>query len=59
MMNLNGHLLYLDITQRCGVDCSFCMYADKHRNGINFQMSDTASQNLRALINDPSVKRVS
>ncbi|GAB3447160.1 4Fe-4S cluster-binding domain-containing protein [Insolitispirillum peregrinum] len=59
MMNLNGHLLYLDITQICGVDCSFCMYAEKHRNGINFQMSDTASQNLRALINDRSVKRVS
>lgn len=35
------------------------MYADKHRNGINFQMSDRASENIRALLNDPSVKRVS
>lgn len=58
-MNLSGHLLYIDITEKCGIGCSFCMYADKHRNGINFKMSDMASKNLRSLVNDQSVSRVS
>lgn len=25
-MHLQGHLLYIDITQICGIGCAFCMY---------------------------------
>lgn len=32
-MDLHGHLLYVDITQICGIGCAFCMYADKHVTG--------------------------
>lgn len=27
-MDLQGHLLYIDLTQICGIGCAFCMYAD-------------------------------
>lgn len=58
-MDLRGHLLYIDITQICGVGCDFCMYADKHKSGISMQLSDYAKENLASLINSPSVKRIS
>lgn len=58
-MELQGHLLYIDITQICGIGCAFCMYADKHKSGINMELSTSARENLAALINAPSVKRIS
>ena len=57
-MKLEKHLLYIDITQFCGVGCDFCMYADKH-NKTHLKLSPYAKNNLSNLINDPSVKRVS
>lgn len=58
-MDLQGHLLYIDITQLCGIGCAFCMYADKHKSGINLELSALGRQNLASLINAPDVKRVS
>lgn len=58
-MNLQGHLLYLDITQICGIGCAFCMYADKHKSGQQMTLSSLAIENLEALINAPDVKRIS
>src|SRR5476649_628069 len=58
-MDLTGHLLYIDITQICGIGCNFCMYADKHQSGISMVLSDKARANLRTLINASSVKRIS
>lgn len=58
-MNLQGHLLYIDITQICGIGCSFCMYADKHKTGMHMELSTLARQNLANLINEPEVKRIS
>ncbi len=58
-MDLRGHLLYIDITQICGIGCAFCMYADKHKSGIGMQLSCLARENLAALINAPDVKRIS
>ena len=58
-MSYTGHLLYIDITQICGIGCSFCMYADSHRNGASMALSERARENMRALINDPAVKRIS
>lgn len=58
-MNLTEHLLYIDITQICGIGCMFCMYADKHKKGSNLVLSDQARENLRTLINTPGVKRIS
>ena len=57
-MKLNNHLLYIDITQFCGVGCAFCMYADKH-NKTHLYLSEKAKKNLDTLVNDPSVKRIS
>lgn len=57
-MKLQKHLLYIDITQFCGVGCDFCMYADKH-NKTHLTLSSHAKNNLSNLINDPSVKKVS
>ncbi len=58
-MEFQGHLLYIDITQICGIGCTFCMYADKHKTGINMELSTLARKNLATLINAPSVKRIS
>lgn len=58
-MDLQGHLLYIDITQVCGVGCAFCMYADKHNSGTNMLLSGQAALNVASLINSPDVKRVS
>ncbi|MFM0349830.1 radical SAM protein [Paraburkholderia sp. RL17-347-BIC-D] len=58
-MNMKGHLLYIDITQICGIGCTFCMYADKHKSGMHMQLSPRAMQNLAFLINSPDVKRIS
>ncbi|MEY8200145.1 MAG: radical SAM protein [Colwellia sp.] len=57
-MDLTGHLLYIDITQICGIGCAFCMYADKHKNGKNMELTAKAKNNLRNLINSPDVKRI-
>ena len=58
-MNLRGHLLYIDITQICGIGCEFCMYADKHKSGMSMELSPRAIENLASLINSPDVKRIS
>lgn len=58
-MDLQGHLLYIDITQICGIGCAFCMYADKHKAGISMELSTLARENLARLINAPEVKHIS
>ncbi|WP_369070849.1 radical SAM protein [Burkholderia gladioli] len=58
-MDLSGHLLYIDITQVCGIGCAFCMYAEKHKAGRNMELSPLALKNLASLINSPDVKRIS
>lgn len=58
-MDLQGHLLYIDVTQICGIGCAFCMYADKHNMGMSMELSTLARENLARLINAPEVKRVS
>lgn len=58
-MDLQGHLLYIDITQICGIGCAFCMYADKHKAGMSMELSTLARENLAKLINAPEVKRIS
>lgn len=58
-MHLQGHLLYIDITQICGIGCAFCMYADKHKAGMSMELSTLARENLARLINTSEVKRVS
>lgn len=58
-MHLQGHLLYIDITQVCGIGCTFCMYADRHKTGMSMELSALARENLSSLINAPDVKRIS
>jgi hypothetical protein len=58
-MEMNGHLLYIDITQICGIGCSFCMYADRHQGGTQLALSGHARQNIARLLNNPAVKRIS
>lgn len=58
-MEMSGHLLYIDITQICGIGCSFCMYADRHQTSAQFELSDRARTNISGLVNHSKVKRVS
>ncbi len=57
-MKLKNHLLYIDITQFCGIGCDFCMYTEKHAKS-HLKLSSKALANLSSLINDPEVKRIS
>lgn len=57
-MKLNNHLLYIDITQFCGIGCDFCMYTEKHAKS-HLKLSSKAITNLSRLINNPEVKRIS
>ena len=45
-MKLTDHLLYIDITQICGIGCSFCMYSDKHKGGVNLTLTEKSKKNL-------------
>lgn len=58
-MELSNHLIYIDITQVCGIGCTFCMYADRHSSRQALRLSETARDNLARLINEPGIKRVS
>jgi len=58
IMKLQGHLLYIDITQFCGIGCKFCMYTENHKKS-HLKLSTKASKNLSDLINHPQVKRIS
>lgn len=58
-MELSDHLIYIDITQVCGIGCTFCMYADRHSGRQALRLGDLARENLAALINGSGIKRVS
>lgn len=58
-MQLSDHLIYIDITQVCGIGCTFCMYADRHSGRQALRLDDVARDNLARLINGPGIKRVS
>jgi MoaA/NifB/PqqE/SkfB family radical SAM enzyme len=58
-MNLENHLLYIDITQVCGIGCTFCMYADRHDRRESMSLTPRSRQNLDHLINGRGIKRVS
>jgi hypothetical protein len=59
ILELSDHLIYIDITQVCGIGCSFCMYADRHSGRQALRLDDAARDNLARLINGPGIKRVS
>jgi len=53
-MILNDHLLYIDVTNQCELDCAFCMYKkERLQNPQNLNLNINAKQNLSNLINDP------
>lgn len=58
-MELSHHLIYIDITQVCGIGCTFCMYANRHSSRQALHLGEAARDNLTRLINGPAVKRVS
>ena len=58
-MELSDHLIYIDITQVCGIGCTFCMYADRHSGRQELRLGEAARDNMGRLINGPKIKRVS
>jgi hypothetical protein len=57
-MILDNHLIYIDITQLCGIGCDFCMYSDKHTIKQDLNLNKLGEKNISGLINHPEVKRV-
>ena len=58
-MELSDHLIYIDITQVCGIGCTFCMYANRHSGRQALRLGEAARENLGRLINGTGIKRVS
>jgi len=58
-MILENHLIYIDITQMCGIGCDFCMYADKHTIKDRLVLTRKSKGNISKLINHREIKRVS
>jgi hypothetical protein len=59
-MELDGHLLYIDVTQNCGIGCDFCMYDALHdASSSDLRLTPKGRENVSKLINNKSVKRVS
>lgn len=52
------HLLYIDITSRCSVGCSFCMYRSKHVRGQDLVLDSGMTRCLERLINHDDVSAV-
>ena len=57
-MQLENHLIYIDITQICGIGCEFCMYSDKHTTKDHLVLTDKAKKNISKLINDKETSKV-
>lgn len=57
-MQLENHLIYIDITQICGIGCDFCMYSDKHTIKDHLVLSPKATENISLLINHKEISKV-
>lgn len=57
-MKLGEHLIYIDITNICDLNCEFCMYKDKRDQPQNLKLDLISKKNLHSLINDAWVKYV-
>lgn len=58
-MQLNDHLLYIDITNQCGLDCEFCMYEEERsQNPKNMKLDQKSSDNLSGLINNAETDHI-
>jgi organic radical activating enzyme len=57
-MIANKHLLYVDITTKCGLGCNFCMYNSFSNNGADLCLSDLGYSQLEKLINHPDVQHI-
>lgn len=57
-MQLENHLIYIDITQICNIGCAFCMYSDKHTIKEHLFLSKKAKENISKIINHKEVIKV-
>jgi len=58
-MDLNNHLLYIDITNQCNLNCDFCMYKEERKkNLINLKLNDFSKNNLSNILNHPETERL-
>jgi len=57
-MLAKNHLLYIDITTKCGLGCEFCMYSSYSMEGSNLELTDHGFSQLSNLINHPDVKHI-
>lgn len=57
-MNFSSHTIYFDITQRCEIGCTFCMYANR-RNGLELHLTDTGRANVSRILSSKNIKRIS
>lgn len=58
-MNLDNHLLYIDVTNHCSLNCEFCMYKEERKKSpLNLKLNNFSKENLSRIINDLSTERV-
>jgi len=58
-MKLNNHLLYVDITNKCNLNCEFCMYKEERkRNPIDLKLNKKAKITISNILNQPETERL-
>ncbi len=58
-MNLDNHLLYIDITNKCNLNCEFCMYKEERKtNPLDIQLNTLAKTNISNILNHSKTERL-
>ncbi len=58
-MDLDNHLLYIDITNKCNLNCEFCMYKEERRkNPLGLKLNTLAKINISNILNHPKTERL-
>ena len=58
-MDLNNHLLYLDVTNQCNLNSDFCMYkTERKKNPLNLKLDELSKQNISNIMNNSKTERI-
>ena len=58
-MDLSNHLLYIDITNSCNLNCKFCMYREERmKNLLNLKLNPKSKKKISDILNYDKTERL-